>query len=314
MLIDPYRFGSGSVPQPIKFVIGGTAEFGVADAILTSEDGDVWTQRDTPVISLSSLAYAPSLGVFLAGGNNRMLRSEDGETWVAVTSMTTPVLTQNFTGMAWSPTLELFMAGTQAGKIYTSPTGLTGTWTERTLQGTPGQVTDVQWTNLFGGRFYIADHNATDHHVQYSEDGENFTLCSGANPTGGTYKLRAGAVGDDELIVLTSNGDTTMFHTLDGDVWSAGSSLGSGGACLVYGNSRFFRGSVFGNRAYSDDGTTDWTAGSGDVIAWHAAAYSEALGKFVAVAGGDTAISADGAAWVDGSSLPINANAIIATG
>lgn len=316
MLIDPYRFGGGGGPveQPIKFVIVGAAEFGVIDAILTSEDGDVWARRDTPVVSLSCAAYATSTGVFLAGGSDILLRSTDGQTWNTVASMSSPFLGGIFSGAAWSPTLELFMVGTTSGKIYTSQTGETGTWTEQTIAGAVAEITDVQWTDLYGGRFYIVNHSIPNHNVQYSEDGENFTLCSGAKATGGTYQIRAGAVGDDEILVLTSNGNLEMFYSLDGDVWASGESLSSGGHCLVYGNSRFFRGSVFGSRFYSNNGQDGWTTGTGATIAWHAAAYSEALDLFVGVAGGDTATSTDGIAWIAGTALPINAVAIIATG
>jgi hypothetical protein len=97
--------------------------------VLTSTDGITWTLRSVAGASKSfySIAWSPSLALFVAVGDNVLQTSPDGITWTSRTAYNA----EAWRTISWSPTLSLFVAGSDAtrSKIISSPDGIN--WTER---------------------------------------------------------------------------------------------------------------------------------------------------------------------------------------
>jgi hypothetical protein len=123
------------VPELLKFFACSSSGGNNRESIVCSEDGKYWWGGVTPTgFNARQIAYAPSLGmlcVACSGGPTttaRILTSTDGgKNW---TSRSLPTASVVLNGIAWSPTLALFVAVGDTNAIYTSPDGIT--WTSRT--------------------------------------------------------------------------------------------------------------------------------------------------------------------------------------
>lgn len=109
------------------------------------------------------------------GTNNQILWSEDGKIWT--TASITPA-TSLPSGIAYSPTLNLFIATTIMGLIKSTDGK---TWSHVTGK-TVGNYVSVIW-NSYIGAFFVTGGNLG---IQYSYDGETWSTISGR--TTGQYK------------------------------------------------------------------------------------------------------------------------------
>lgn len=151
----------------------------------STDGGTTW---NTAVISgvnvPSAIAYFPigANGTVLIGDNDGEVYRAAGagtDTFGIVTNMTS---TSNCTGFAYSAPLGLIVAVGQAGQVWTSPTGASATWTDRTATSAPAFPTDsnissVAWSDAAGK--FVAHSNAN---IAYSADGINWTAATSPFP------------------------------------------------------------------------------------------------------------------------------------
>ncbi|HTG26043.1 MAG TPA: WD40 repeat domain-containing protein [Reyranella sp.] len=206
-------FGTSRI-NGIAFGNGVFVAVGAAGKIFTSTVGiSGWTSRSNPfpgTDDIFSVAFAPELGLFVAGGaNDRIITSPDGTTWTNRTS--------SFSGgtaiqaIAWSPLLRMFMAVASAsvGKIASSPDGVT--WTQRTSGITAGMAGAVWSPDL--KVFAVAGTNGT---VSTSPDAVTFTLKTGLSIT-----LNGIAAGNGGFLAVGTVGAVGQAaFSPDGDVWT----------------------------------------------------------------------------------------------
>lgn len=213
----------------------GTSYVAVGDdaRILTSPDGETWTERASPTtVSLYGVTWAGSQWV-VAGDGGTVLTSPDGVTWtprntgtgenfkqircvnglyVASGGLTTYTSPDSIT---WTPRMSgfqmygvaygngLYLAGGFGGYTYTSPDGVT--WTFRDW-GTSQDIRDLTWT---GSLFVAVGQSGA---VRTSPDGLNWTE---QNSTTGNQLYGVNwdgtllrAVGDQGVMITSSDGVT----------------------------------------------------------------------------------------------------------
>ena len=134
-----------------------------SNSIITSSDGVTWVTKGTSiytsVTNLGSITYIASLGKFcvVPGGSNHFGLSTDliSWTWYSVSSMD-----GNLTGVAWSPTLNLYAATGTSGtfNFVTSPDG--SNWTRRT-NGSAFNGSCMVWSPT-AGVFTTGNYSSTD--------------------------------------------------------------------------------------------------------------------------------------------------------
>ena len=207
-------------------------------------------------------------------------------------------LTDGGAGYAVGDTI-VFSGDTLGG---TSPANdLTITVTATTDDSTNSIVGFVSQGVGISGRFVAI---ATPNFVQYSDDGESWTL--GNLPTTADWKTVT--AGNGVFVAIASDADIAAFSN-NGIEWNLSNLQGLNGSDIAYGNGRFV---VVGENTntvkYSFDGD-NWSTASipddifGDSTAsqWQSVAYGQ--GKFVAISGSDGAVaqSPDGITWTRNS-------------
>lgn len=89
----------------------------VNNAINVSPDGINWTvitpSPSVPVLTSTSIAWSPELGIFCGVGEGRILISSDGYSWKSYVSSNLP-----FRNLTWCPQLRIFLGGTGASISY----------------------------------------------------------------------------------------------------------------------------------------------------------------------------------------------------
>jgi hypothetical protein len=145
---------------------------GDSGTILTSSDGNSWTQRNSGISKyLYGVTYGKGLFVTV-GLSGTILTSPDGTTWTQRNSGTSDLLI----GVTYEN--GLFVTVGESGTILTSPDGTT--WTERT-SGTPEYLIGVTYGN---GLFVTVGYLGT---IFTSTDGTSWT-----KRTSGTSKYLRG--------------------------------------------------------------------------------------------------------------------------
>ncbi len=125
-----------------------------SNAIFVSTDGITWTSRATQTMgSNRGIAYDTNGLLVLVGTSqtnfsNILQTSPDGVTWTTrINTLTNTV--NNFNNVAYSPTLNLWVAAAQAGanSLMTSSNGIT--WIPRGNRPFAGLVSWVTWNNNY---------------------------------------------------------------------------------------------------------------------------------------------------------------------
>lgn len=225
-----------------------------------------------------------------------------------------PIPGFGFTGITYSPSLDLFVAVATGGganqRIYTSPDG--EAWTQRTsalAAMTDSALNDVIWVEELGLFVCIGTNvNNANGTVQTSSDGVNWVQQSGGQIgqwDGIAYSPQLGllvAVGFNasNKCMTSPDGVTWTLQTIGNRSWNAVDwSPALGLFCATA-----FTGGTLDRLATSPDGTT-WTLQNAPVTAiWEDIKWSPKLGMFVVVGGdeGNAAAtqiitSPDGANW-----------------
>jgi hypothetical protein len=186
------------------------------------------------------ICHSPALNRFVAvaaSGTNRMMYSNDnGLTWTAYAS---PNEGYQWTCIAWSDALNLFVAGTNVGSFAYSSTGLSGSWTI-VAPATSKTWSGLCWSatlNLFVAVASFA--SAGTERVAYSSDGINWTLTY-ANIAADTNDWRSVAysanLGLFVAVAAGGSGVGRIMTSTDGINWTkAGQShtLANGWFCVA---------------------------------------------------------------------------------
>ena len=128
----------------------------------------------TPIGAAASnnVIVAPGQGeTAVAVGANAVMTSTNGSTWVS----RTPSEGNTWNAVAYSPSLDLFVAVAEDGtnRVMTSPDGIT--WTNRTA-AEQNQWTDVTWSPSLG--IFVAVAQTGTNRVMYSSNGTSWTAAS----------------------------------------------------------------------------------------------------------------------------------------
>ncbi|HLL68806.1 MAG TPA: hypothetical protein VK453_24290 [Micromonosporaceae bacterium] len=217
----------------------------------TSADGITWTQRTGPSYFGGPVAY----------GNGRWIATPgDGYLWMSTDAITwgstdTPGDYIQHYGIGYGN--STFVATTGSGYIETSPTGLTGTWTNRT----PPAGTDYRRRVLYGGGTWVILGNqsgtafAATSTVATSADAITWTartLPASVNWSGLAY-------GNGVFVAVAEN-STIAATSTDGITWTQRAMPAGGGWFSVgFGDGLFVAlGKGMASIATSTDGIT-WT-------------------------------------------------------
>lgn len=133
---------AGQQPTPLK--ITSIRSYNGGRAWLSTDGLDSSSHDDVKMIA------SDGAGVVLVGTHpvssttDRIFRTEDGGiNWTAVTLPVASVNSVN--AVAWVPWLGLWFAGDVDGKVFTSPDGASGNWTERYTHS--NQIVDIVFSD-----------------------------------------------------------------------------------------------------------------------------------------------------------------------
>lgn len=136
-----------------------------------------------------------------------------------------------------------------AGKIYTSTSGMPGTWTART-SGTTNVLRRVRYAN---GRFVAVGVGV----AVYSTDGITWTVGSGMGLSGDISGLEF--LGSNTWMTVTNNSGTPYKSTDNGATWSAAAAMGyTNSYSIGYGNGTVVVGHGSGY-TWSKNAGSSWT-------------------------------------------------------
>ena len=148
-----------------------------SNTIMTSPNGITWTARTAPTIEWWQIIWCVELSIFVVvGTGTTVLTSSNGINWTSRTASSN----SNWKSVAWSSSLNLFVAVADSGssKVMTSSDGIN--WTNRTIP-TDAQWWNVCWSPVFG-LFVAVSANTNNNYYMYSSDGINwYSVLSGIN-------------------------------------------------------------------------------------------------------------------------------------
>jgi hypothetical protein len=232
------------VSDGTQFVAVGGELFG--GTIVTSPDGEVWTESHTVSARLDGIAWN-GVGQFVAvGQGDVILTSPDGQTWTSQSSGTSG---KYLSKAIWAGD-KYIVVGDDV--ILTSPDGTS--WTTASIDdiSTVDDITSVAWN---GSRFVAvgSDYSPLQGFVWTSEDGSNWTKI---NQSFG--RLDDVTWGNGTFVATGAIGLT--YTSDDGLTWTSNSIGTSGYMVFVEWDGSQFVGGVAGETLYtSPDGVT-WTS------------------------------------------------------
>ena len=252
-----------------------------------------WQLETSPTaFAIRSLGYDPGADRWVAGGTGAWYSDDDGATWTASGG---GLGANNVEAVLWCEGPDVWVIVGTNGKMASSTDGIT--FTARTNTFTAASTI---WALACDGTTIVAGSDGGTGEIETSTDGTTWT-----SRTAPTVDIRALTWGRGLFIaaglaeIWTSPDGTTWTETTQHNV----TTLIKG---LAFGRGRFVLAASDAEQvAYSDDGLV-WTLGLniGDPTNTdlHALAYSEALGRFIAV--GEEALldhvvatSLDGKLW-----------------
>ena len=202
--LNDVTYGNG-----MYVIVGGTA--GTTSLILTSADGAVWARRTTThTVGLTSIDYSPTLGMFLAAGQNgTTVFSTDGISWTSGVSAGAA----NITKVVWGGTqFALINTTNTGGQIYRSTNGTSFTSQSTTIGFTATDIGYSSTLNLWA----ITRSSANTAYVMTSPDLVTWTARS---VTGSTAGSAYGVVWSGAKFVVSANGPGVASSS-DGTTWA----------------------------------------------------------------------------------------------
>jgi hypothetical protein len=172
--------------------------------LLTSPDGITWTGRTSNYFASARGVVSNPAGVSLVFGSDgaAVSRSTNGTTWAAHTSVTADEVSFG----AWHSGAGMFILVGLAGKIRTSPTGLTGAWTDRTS----GVATALTCIASNGTIAVVVGASGV---IRTSTDGITWT----ARTSGVATSLGGVAATDNYFVIVGAS--NVMLASADGITW-----------------------------------------------------------------------------------------------
>lgn len=205
----------GLVTGGLMMAVGSPGTTGIQRNPATGE----WTTFTitTSASALYDLAYGPTIGaqgriVAVGAGGYGSYSDDQGATW---TDLTLPAAV-TWGSIAWSPTLELFVAGNAAGDIYSSTDGVT--WTSRfTAEG--NAYTEIKWEPV-SALFVAVAADSSVGIINTSPDGITWTRNTDPDLSGINNPDTPECLGITELGVViapSSNPSITPKHAYSSD-------------------------------------------------------------------------------------------------
>lgn len=209
----------------------GNRSYRTLDGITFSPGGN------TNMSSITGLAYGGGrfVGVGIpspsTNNNNICISTNDGRNWSQSRNPEAPL-----TGIAYSPTLNLFCAVASNGRIYTSPSGDTN-WIQRTSP-TSQPLKSILWDGTAfracGGTAYISSTNGiswTLTTIATAPDGRGLGQIA-YNPQSGRYFMTRGY----EPIESAGTGSIYGMYSSNGTTWTSTTAPGKLGTVAAGGN------------------------------------------------------------------------------
>jgi hypothetical protein len=195
---------------------------GNASNTATTTDGTNWTQHTAATnAATNGIAWAQSLGIFVGVGQvGRTRHSSNGISWTEHTPVTG---TPTFNSVAWSPSLNLFVATRSTATavcVWTSPDGTN--WTPITTPVTTQSCRQVIWVDALN-LFVICGSLGL---IMTSADGASWTIQTTPDST----HLWTGIAWSPTLSLLVAcsstrtGSDNRTMRSADATSWTLGSS------------------------------------------------------------------------------------------
>jgi hypothetical protein len=274
--------------------------------VMYSDNALTWVSASAASALLWQYA-AYGAGYFVAVASNgtaNVMRSSDGITWAGVT----PATAGEFSGIAYSPTLDMFAMGGLVGGVSGIETSTDAglTWTSRTVAATGSMVAMlwVPWLNLF----VAASSGNNPGCISTSPDGITWTQ----RTTTGISGVNALAHDGSGVVVAVGNNDDIVGYSSDAISWSVVDIGASNFLGVAFGAGLFVAvlpsGAAF--RVHTSPTGASWTSRTAPAQTWNDVLYSSVLGLFVAVAatgsGNRVMTSPDGITWTNRTSAEDN--------
>ena len=198
-------------PQKRMFVAVASPQVNtVGEYVMTSSDGEVWTERVAQRKNWADVCWSPDLGVFAAISHEPLeavMTSADGMTWV------TRVVPAGGRSICWSPQLTKFV--TVGKNAMTSSDGIT--WALQTIDDGGGEWSSVCWSPE--RQKFVAVRPGNSACVMTSSDGVAWTKYS---PSLGNQYEWSSVCWSPELLkfLAVANHSMVMMTSSDGMTWT----------------------------------------------------------------------------------------------
>jgi len=251
----------------------------------------IWTEIIDSAITTQINAIASGPGGFVACGvSGGMAYSNDGITWVAVTSNTFG--TDYIFGITYGN--DRFIAVGDNGRMAYSTNGINWTAVADSTFGTD-LIKSVAYGN---GRFVAGGANGK---MAYSDDyGITWVAIDSTASTFGANQIGGITYGNGWFVATGGGG--RIAYSDDGITWTAVADstfvASSGVEAIAFGDNKFIAVGSGGRIAYSDNNGVEWTAVTSTFGTTDISAIAYGKNRFVAVgASGKMAYSDDGINW-----------------
>lgn len=188
------------------------------EAAYSDDDGATWTNATTPAgigANWKSVAYSPSLNLFVAVGNGIIMSSANGAAW---TQRVSPAA-ENWECVAWSVSLAKFVALSTGGHAATSADGIA--WTDHVITPT-NFFRRMVWSPELA-LFVAVANSGVGNRVATSPDGTTWTSRASAADLDWRGLTWAPEIGLFVAVAIDGSGNRIMTST-DGIIWTLAAS------------------------------------------------------------------------------------------